>query len=58
MKAVVAQNILSVGLAGILPAEMQQPGETPGCPTAKMPVLRSGNLARIRRHIFLILRTR
>src|SRR5213592_578736 len=31
-------DILSVGPAGILPAETQQPGETPGCPTGKMPV--------------------
>jgi hypothetical protein len=43
------------------------PGETPRCRTGKMPVLRcdytnehriSWNLARIRRHIFLAVRTR
>jgi hypothetical protein len=51
--------------AASLPAIRQ--AKTPRCPTGKMPVLRydyadedriSWNLARIRRHIFLALRTR
>src|SRR5206468_11163301 len=32
-------NILSAGQAGVSPAESQTPGETPGVPTGKMPVL-------------------
>jgi hypothetical protein len=36
---------LAVGLAGILPAEEYQAGETPGGCTGKMPVLRRDNLA-------------
>ena len=36
-----SRAILAARLAGILAAEkMCSPGETPGCPTGKMPVLR------------------
>jgi hypothetical protein len=43
---------LAVGPAGILPAEENyQPGETPGCPTGKMPVLQaSAPSANARQH--------
>src|SRR6266550_7065665 len=51
-------DILSVGSARILPAGTQQPGETPDCPTGKMPVLLPWNLACVRRCIFLALRAR
>src|SRR5437867_9870225 len=37
-------DILSAGQAGVSPAESQTPGETPGVPTGKMPVLQPRDL--------------
>src|SRR5438093_1272795 len=39
-------DILSAGQAGVSPAESQTPGETPGVPTGKMPVLQPRDLTR------------
>src|SRR6266513_3029700 len=39
-------DILSAGLAGVSPAELEAPGETPGVPTGKMPVLQPRDLTR------------
>src|SRR5206468_8464184 len=41
---VISADILSAGQAGVSPAESQTPGETPGVPTGKMPVLQPRDL--------------
>src|SRR5213592_2894997 len=41
---VISADILSAGQAGVSPAESEAPGETPGVPTGKMPVLQPRDL--------------